>query len=356
MNSSRLHTVIENMAKENLSQILVTGTAALYYLTGLWVEPNERMIALYINADGQAVLFGNELFAIREPGVEYHVHTDVDDPIQELSTFVQPGALGIDKDWPSRFLISLMGKRPDIRPVYGSVPVDMARLYKDAEEIQAMIDASKKNDEVVQIAIESLYEGITESEAMAAVNKAYRDRGADRDGQLIIGFGANAADPHYATGSAKLKKGDSVVLDLFTPIHRYWCDMTRTVFFGEPEEEAKRVYEIVKQANEAAEAAVRPGVTLAELDGIARGVIEKAGYGPYFTHRLGHGIGLECHEPPDVSSKSTEIAAEPGMCFSIEPGVYLPGRFGVRIEDLVLVTEDGCVVLNQAPKEMRIIK
>ena len=161
------------------------------------------------------------------------------------------------------------------------------------------------------------------------------------------------AEDFNAIGSC-LRQGDSVVLDLFMPIRRYWCDMTRTVFFGQADEEQKRVYEVVRQANLAAEQVLRPGVPLCQVDQAARKIIEEAGYGPFFTHRLGHGCGLECHEPPDNSSVSQAIA-QPGMVFSVEPGIYLPGRFGVRIEDLVLVTEDGCQVLNALSKDLRIV-
>jgi len=143
------------------------------------------------------------------------------------------------------------------------------------------------------------------------------------------------------------------VFDLFTPLNHYWCDMTRTVFFKDAGREQRAVYELVRRANETAVKTVKPGVPLCGIDRAARQVIEQGGYGEYFTHRLGHGLGAECHEPPDVSAATT-MAAAPGMVFSIEPGVYLPGRFGVRIEDLALVTEDGCEVLTHADKELMI--
>ena len=168
-------------------------------------------------------------------------------------------------------------------------------------------------------------------------------------------FGANGADPHHAPVNDTLKAGDSVVLDIFNPIGRYWCDMTRTVFWKEVSQEQRRVYETVKAANLAAEAVIRPGVKLCDVDRAARQVIEGAGYGPYFTHRLGHGCGLSCHEPPDNSASSLAIA-QPGMVFSVEPGIYLSGKFGVRIEDLVLVTETGCEVLNHYSKDLQVLE
>ena len=170
----------------------------------------------------------------------------------------------------------------------------------------------------------------------------------------LICFGANGAEPHHGTDDTVLKKGDSIILDVGVKLNDYCADMTRTLFFGEPTEEMLKVYNLVKAANEAGRAAVRPGEPMKNFDRAARKVIEDGGYGPYFTHRTGHGIGLEVHEYPDNSATS-EIIAQPGMTFSVEPGIYLPGRFGVRVEDLVAVTEDGCETLNQLTKEFRIV-
>ena len=356
MNQQRLERVVQNMRREGLEQILVSSTASVYYLTGIWVEPMERMLALYLRADGTCRLYGNALFGLEpQPGLELAIHTDSDVPTAQLAADLLPGTLGVDKAWPSKFLIGVLEARRDVTPVLGSAPVDDARQYKDAQEIAAMQQASRINDQVVEAAIAALHEGVQEQEMAALVENLYRAQGADRssEGQLVC-FGPNAADPHHAPNSTPLREGDCAVLDLFIPIRRYWCDMTRTVFFRRVSDEGRRVYETVLAANRAAEEMIRPGVPLAQVDRAARAVIEQAGYGPYFTHRLGHGCGLDCHEPPDNSSASPAVA-RPGMVFSVEPGIYLPGRLGVRIEDLVLVTEDGCQVLNQASKQLRVV-
>ena len=207
----------------------------------------------------------------------------------------------------------------------------------------------------MEAAIAAVKAGAVESELAAYVEGLYRQHGADRSGEgQLVCFGPNGADPHHAPNGTVLRDGDSVVLDIFIPIRRYWCDMTRTVFFRSVSDEGRRVYETVKAANLAAEAVIRPGVPMKDIDRAARKLIEDAGYGPFFTHRLGHGCGLDCHEPPDNSASSPAVA-EPGMVFSVEPGIYLPGKLGVRIEDLVLVTEDGCEVLNHASKELRVV-
>lgn len=356
MKQERQKRVIKKMEEQGLKQIIVTSTASIFYLTGLWIEPHERMIALYLDTEGRTALFGNEIFGIEHSeGMDFFIHTDNDNPIQELAQYVKPGKIGIDKFWPSRFLIGLLEANRDLNPVVGSAPVDHARMLKDEEEQKAMRQASRINDQVVTGAISAIREGIRENELASLVNKLFLENGADCEGTQLVCFGANGADPHHGADATVIRRGDSVIFDIFTPIHRYWCDMTRTVFFDEVQEEQRRVYELVKKANLAAEQAVRPGIPLKELDQIARKIIENGGYGNYFTHRLGHNIGLDCHEPPDVSGVS-EAVAQPGMVFSIEPGIYLPGRFGVRIEDLVLVTENGCEVLNRASKDLNIVK
>ena len=357
MNQKRLARVLHNMEREGLDQIVITSTASVYYLTGYWVEPMERMLALYLRTDGTCIVFANTLFALEpQEGLDLVLHQDSDEPTAALAAVLQPGKLGVDKSWPCKFLSALLNARPDVTPVLGSAPVDDARKRKDADEIAAMRHASQMNDQVVTEAIAAIREGAVESDLAALVERLYRERGADHSGEgQLVCFGPNGADPHHAPDSTILQAGDSVVMDIFIPFNHYWCDMTRTVFFRTVNDEGRRVYETVKAANLAAEAMIRPGVPMRDIDHAARSVIEAAGYGPYFTHRLGHGCGLDCHEPPD-NSASSQAVAEPGMVFSVEPGIYLPGKLGVRIEDLVLVTETGCEVLNHAPKDLQVVE
>jgi len=355
MNKQRINQVTENMKKAGLTQIIVSSTASLYYLTGLWVEPHERMIALYLDDSGRSILFGNEIFGLKSmPDLPLICHKDIDNPVMDLAKAVKAGKLGIDKFWSSKFLIELMELRMDIVPVQGSAPVDRARTLKDKTEITLMRNNSRINDQVVGAVIAMLKDGVAENYLASQVNKHFRQNGADCEGTQLVCFGANGADPHHSGDSTVLKAGDSVIFDIFTPLNRYWCDMTRTVFYKTVTDRQRQVYDLVKQANETAISRIKPGVLLAEIDKTARDIITQGGYGEYFTHRLGHGIGLECHEPPDVSLAS-DIPLEVGMIFSVEPGIYLPGEFGVRIEDLVLVTEDGCEVLNQYPKELQVV-
>lgn len=216
--------------------------------------------------------------------------------------------------------------------------------------------ASHLNDTAMGRMYEVLGTGKTELEMVDVLRKAYRDLGCDQFSfEPIIAYGAHASDPHHQNRDSKPVRGDSIVVDMGCIKDGYCSDMTRTFFYGEPSERGREVYETVLAANLNAIATVRPGISHAEVDAAARSVIEAAGYGPYFTHRLGHGIGLECHEGGDVSQGNTDLI-EVGEIFSIEPGIYLPGELGVRIEDLVLVTEDGCELLNKYPKDLMIVE
>ncbi len=355
MKKQRINSVTENMKKAGLTQIIVSSTASLYYLTGFWVEPHERMIALYLDISGKAILFGNEIFGLESmPDLPLINHKDGYHPIEGLAKVVKPGKLGIDKSWTSNFLIELMQLRKDIIPVQGSAPVDLARKLKDETEQTLMRKSSRINDQVVGSVIAMIKDGVTENYLASQVNKQFIKNGADCEGTQLVCFGANCADPHHNSNNTILKVGDSVLFDIFTPINRYWCDMTRTVFYKTVTDKQRQVYNLVKLANETAISKIKPGVLLSEIDETARNIITQGGYGEYFTHRLGHGIGLDCHEPPDVSLAS-DTSLEVGMMFSVEPGIYLPGEFGVRIEDLVMVTEDGYEVLNRYPKELQVI-
>lgn len=347
MNHHRIARVIENMRAEGLNQILVSAPASVYYLTGAWVEPGERMLALQVMDSGDVRLFVNRMFALKGtvdvPLMEFD---DTDDCIDLLVSHVKSGMLGIDKTWPSHFTIRLMEKRSDVRPVVGSRPVDVARMCKDAEELAWMRESSRMNVEVCRRTGESLQAGMTEIEGQELYKRIALEAGASGPSFTpLICFGANGAEPHHSSDSTRLKAGDGVILDVGLLWQHYCSDMTRTLFFGACTDEQKRVHEIVSQANRAGIAAARPGVKMKDIDRAARSVIEDAGYGKYFIHRTGHGIGLEVHEAPECSATS-EMIAQPGMVFSVEPGIYLPGHFGVRVEDLVAITEDGCEVLT----------
>ena len=264
--------------------------------------------------------------------------------------------LGVDKFWPAQYLIRLMNLNSVKGFVNSSNIIDELRMIKDEEEKDLMRKSSKINDKVMEIIQNELKEGYTEKYYARLLAEIYEKEGAQGFSfDPILAYGENAADPHHEPDGTKLKKGDSLVIDIGGVYNHYCSDMTRTVFFGkEPSEEHKKIYETVRKANLNAIAKVKEGVKFSEIDAAARDYITEVGYGEYFTHRTGHSIGLEIHDKGDVSSINNQEVKE-GMIFSIEPGIYLPGNIGVRIEDLVLVTKDGCEILNSVSKEITVV-
>ncbi|NEZ47144.1 aminopeptidase P family protein [Clostridium niameyense] len=358
MNKKRLEKVLKGMEERNISQMIISDAPAIFYLTGKWIHTGERLIALYLNVNGNHKLFINELFPVTEDlGVEKIWFDDNQDAVELIAKYVEKDKpIGVDKNWPARFLLRLMELKGGSEFINTSIIIDRARMFKDEEEKELMRESSKANDEAMRQMHELLKEGLTEKQMAQKLAGIYESLGAEGFSfDPIVGYGANAADPHHETDGSTLKEGDCIVIDIGCVKKSYCSDMTRTFFYKSVPEKSKEVYNTVKEANEAAIKVVKPGVRFCDIDAAARNVIEKAGYGKYFTHRTGHSIGIEDHDLGDVSAVNTE-EVKPGMIFSIEPGIYLPGEVGVRIEDLVLVTEDGCEVLNNYSKELTIIE
>jgi len=230
-------------------------------------------------------------------------------------------------------------------------------LYKDKDEQEKLIQSSLLNDAVMAELIPYVVKGHTEKELNAIARELYKKHGAsDVSFDPITAYGRGAADPHHETDDTKGKRGDCVLLDIGGVLDNYISDMTRTVFLGEVSERHKEIYQIVRDANLRGIAMAKPGNRMCDVDLACRNYIEEKGFGKYFTHRTGHSAGIEDHEVGDVSSVNEEVI-EVGQCFSVEPGIYIPEEnIGVRVEDLVLITEDGCMVLNHYPKDLLVVK
>lgn len=357
MKENRLRAVLQNLEQMGLSQALITDPLSILYLTGRLIKPLERFYALYVSQSGHHKIFINQLETVPEDlGVEKVRFTDSDpylDLVYQAVDHSQP--LGVDKNMAARFLLPLMDRQCAPGYVNASLAVDKARSVKDDQEQALMRKASQINDEAVKAFQTLVREGITERQVAEQTKGIYLDLGAeDFSFEPLIAFGASAASGHHYPDGTQLKPGDCVLFDVGCVYEGYCSDMTRTYFYREVSPKQEAVYDLVLQANQAAEAAIRPGVPLRDLDRIARDIISQGGYGPNFTHRLGHFIGLETHDFGDVSSAAEDVAV-PGNIFSIEPGIYLPGEMGVRIEDLALVTEDGVEILNHLPKALEVL-
>lgn len=356
LNKERMNRILAQMKEE---QMLVTDPIAIFYLIGKWFFPGERFLGLLLRKSKEPVLFLNELFRTDENiGVQIVYYRDTDDTAVLTGRYTDRSkVLGVDKTLPARFLLPMIDKGIAADFINGSGAVDYTRAVKDEAEIALMKESSRINDAAMAEFKKLPKEGITELEIADQMLDIYKKLGAEAYSfDPIVAFGRNAADPHHMPDETKLKEGDTVLFDVGCKYHNYCSDMTRTFFFKkEPSKEQKYVYGLVRQANESAEAIVRPGVRLCDIDKTARDIITEGGFGTDFTHRLGHFIGIQDHEYGDVSSAFKDLT-RPGNIFSIEPGIYHPDILGCRIEDLILVTEDGHQVLNHYSHEIEIIE
>ncbi len=358
MDQNKVSRVLKSMEEHEIPQMIISDPVAIFYLTGKWIIPGERLLALYLNVNGNHKLVINELFPQeKDLGVELVWYNDVQDGVEILSKFVEKDkVMGIDKTWPARFLIRLQELGGGSKFVNASPIVDYIRMVKDEGEQELMRKSSLINDEVMKELIPYVGKGYTEKELNQICRDIYKKHGCeDVSFDPITAYAKGAADPHHVTDDSKGKKGDCVILDIGGFKDNYASDMTRTVFIGEVSDRAREIYNIVLEANLRGIAAAKPGNRMCDVDLAARNYIEEKGYGKYFTHRTGHSIGLEDHEFGDVSSVNEDII-QVGQCFSVEPGIYLPEEgLGVRIEDLVIITEDGCEVLNHFTKDIIVV-
>ncbi|MFC4248014.1 M24 family metallopeptidase [Natribaculum luteum] len=341
----------------------------LTYLTGFEESPSERHLLLFVPRAGEPAFVAPAMYADQlaaTPIDDVRLWDDGDDPVslvaETLSDLdVDGGRVLVDDRMWALFTQNLRSVLPDAEFDLASVVFEDLRLRKDETELEALRRAGDIADRVsakIRTRGEDVI-GTTEADLAAEIERLLAaSDGGDPAFETIVASGPNGARPHHHSGDREIEAGDPVVLDfgafvdadLESGTARYPGDQTRTIVFGgEPSAEYREVHEVVREAQETAVEAVEPGVTAGEIDRAARSVIEDAGYGDAFVHRTGHGVGLEVHEPPYIVD-GNDRELEPGMVFSVEPGIYLEGQFGVRIEDLVVVTDDGAEPLNDSPR------
>ncbi|MEF8773394.1 MAG: Xaa-Pro peptidase family protein [Halobacteriales archaeon] len=336
-----------------------------FYVSGFEEEPGERHLLLFVPAEGDPVFVAPTMYdeQIRDATwvEDLRLYDDGDDPAALLGGVA--GELDLagerilldDRMW-ALFVQDLRAAVPDADWGLAGEAFDALRMRKDDAELDALRRAADLADEV-SVAVRRLGEdavGLTERELAVEIEDRLTAGGGEGVAfETVAASGANGARPHHRSGDREIRAGDPVVLDFGAYVDGYPGDQTRTVVFaGDPPAEFRRVHEVVRTAQNAAVESVEPGVAAEAVDRAAREVIEDAGYGEQFVHRTGHGVGLEVHEPPYVVA-GNETTLQPGMVFSVEPGIYLEGRFGVRIEDLVAVTGDGHERLNDSPRGWR---
>jgi Xaa-Pro aminopeptidase len=358
----RMRRAGDQAAEAGLSGVLVTPGPDLVYFTGYSpIAITERITMLAIHASSAPAMIVPNLersdaeSAPGAPGVTVRDWADGQDPYAATAELLEPdGSYAISDSAWAMHVLGLQRTLPDSRYVAMTGALPMLRAIKDSDELERLAAAAAAADAALEEIVRLPFAGRSETEVAADLAGLLRKHGHSEVDFTVVGSGPNGANPHHEMGERVIEEGDMVVLDFGGIKDGYGSDTTRTVHVGEPTDEEREVYEIVRRAQQAGFEAVRPGVACQEVDRAARQVISDAGYGEYFIHRVGHGIGLTAHEPPYMVEGETHTI-EPGMCFSIEPGIYLPDRFGVRIEDIVTATRDGGRRLNNTGREMRIV-
>ncbi len=358
--AERRARTLEAAEAEGLAGLLVTPGADFEYLTGHAAAPYERLTVLILARGREPMLVVPTLerplaeAADGVRGVEIVDWRDGEDSHEVVARILRSGRYAItDQTWASH-LIDLERATADCLFVAAGRSLPLLRAVKDDEEVALLRSAAEAADAAFADVVEVPFAGRRELEIADELSARLLEHGHETVDFTIVASGPNGASPHHAAGERTIEPGDAVVMDFGGVRERYWSDITRTVFVGEPDEEQRRVYEVVRAAQQAAFETVGPGVAAQEVDRAARTVITQAGYGDRFVHRTGHGIGLGLHEPPYIV-EGNETLLQPGMTFSDEPGIYLADRFGVRIEDQVVVTPTGAERLNEASREVTVV-
>jgi Xaa-Pro aminopeptidase len=362
--AARLTRARAATAAAGLDALLITPGPDLRYLTGYVAKPLERLTCLVLPAHADPVLIvpfleraAAEAAGVGELGLAIADWQETDDPIALVGKILPAGAAvyGVDDHMWAEKVLRLRAGLPGVQQALAGGVLRDLRIRKTAEEIDALREAGAAIDRVHDRIAEWLKPGRTEREIGRDIAEAIVAEGHVRADFVIVGSGPNGASPHHDVSDREVQVGDPVVVDIGGTTEAGYCsDETRTYAVGEPDAEFRRYYEVLRVAQHAACDAVRPGIGCQEVDRVARRIIAEAGYGEYFIHRTGHGIGLEGHEDPYIV-EGNAAALEPGMAFSVEPGIYLPGKHGARIEDIVVCTETGGERLNLTPRELTVL-
>jgi Xaa-Pro dipeptidase len=357
--SKRIEKVQEEMRRQEFEYLVLGPSSNMFYFTGLKTSADERLQLLLIPASGTPDVIlpemykdkANEVIAGRFPLFTW---PDQQDPVELVKKTVQKAdyhRIAVDDTlWSSHF-ISVMQVFQECTFAPASLVIDPLRQFKDDQEIMLLAKSGELADMVMEKVREEIRPGISEKELAGFIELSYRQLADDIAFKPIVASGPNGASPHHSSGERKFKVGDFIVVDCGGMHNGYCSDITRTFCLGKADGKMKKVYQAVRDANEKAFDTIAQVCSGEEADAAAREVITSTGYGPNFTHRTGHGIGLDVHEAPYLVAGNKEKIL-PGMVFSVEPGIYLNGRFGVRIEDIVAVTATGPQRLNRFSREL----
>lgn len=346
------------MTLAGVDTLLVSVGSDLPYLTGYRAMPLERLTMLVLPVAGDPMLVIPELEVARVPPHEafsIRSWSETEDPITivaDLAGDCRRAAIG-DQTW-ARFALALDGAMPDAALVSAGDLMSSLRRRKATDEVQRLRAAAAAADVVIDRLAGMKLSGSSERVVAREITEMMLAEGHESVEFVIVAGGPNGASPHHEPTGRRIEAGDAVVVDIGGRMAGYCSDTSRTFHVGRPDPAYARAYDVLQQAQEAGVAAVRPGVLAQEVDRAARAAIEESGYGDLFIHRTGHGIGLDPHEAPYLVEGSDEVLVE-GMTFSVEPGIYQPGGWGMRIEDIVVVTADGADRLNTSDRRLYIV-
>ncbi|MBP2025916.1 M24 family metallopeptidase [Peptoniphilus stercorisuis] len=358
----RLDIVQNRLEKSEIDLFMIGPSSSLKYLVGYNGKIDERLLLLVMMPGEEPFFIANRLYELQLKKTiinDFIFWDDKEEPVKKLIEKLKNQnkkikKVAIDKSVPSLFSIPILNSLNNCEVILGNSLIDDLRIIKDEEEIEYMAKACKLASESLSEVIElgDYWLDKTENEFMAYLAFEMSKRNLKLPSG-IVAVGENAAAPHHITGKDKIKNGNGLMVDFGGNYNNYNTDMTRTFHFGIPSDEFKKVYEIVLEANRLGKEAARVGNLLEDVDRASRNYIIKKGYGEFFTHRTGHGIGIDGHEGPSACEGEKTPIVE-GMAFSVEPGIYLPGKFGIRIEDQVVITKNGIKVLHDFPRKLQI--
>ncbi|MDR7000865.1 Xaa-Pro peptidase family protein [Neobacillus niacini] len=358
---------LQSWMKENEVEVsFITSSENVFYLSGYFTNPHERLLALVVFQQEEPFLVcpSMEVHDARRSGWEHEIigYSDIQNPWEMIQSAIQKRINTVSKTAIEKEHMNveryeqLSNLFPKAAFISAEEKLRILRMIKDAKELKIIEEACALADYAVEFGASEIKEGKTELDVLNAVEYALKQKGVtEMSFATMVLTGANAASPHGTPGLTKIQKGDLVLFDLGVIVDRYCSDITRTVAYGDINDKQKEIYDTVLKAQLAAIEASKPGITAAEVDLTARRIIADAGYGEYFPHRLGHGLGISVHEYPSMT-ETNQLVIEEGMVYTIEPGIYVPEVAGVRIEDDIFITADGAKVLTKFPKELQIIK
>jgi len=362
--SDRCRKAQARMHETGIDYLFVSVGSDMFYLTGYSKKPSERLSLFVLPKDGEPSMVTARFEAARLANVDrfYSIRTwdEAEDPMTILRTLVnanKKATIGIDDRIWGLFVLRMQSMLPEARFVSAEPVLSQSRMIKDSYEISRLQEMGRKMDKVYEEVVKLHFAGSTELDLAVQIQGIAKKQELKPRDHAGVASGPNGASPHHSTSDRVVEKSDGIWMELGCGGHvdGYCADMTRSVQVTPSTNKFRKTYEIVREAQQRAFEAIRPGVTCESIDAVGRRIITEAGYGEYFTHRLGHGLGLDEHEPPYIVQGNTTCLQE-DMVFSDEPGIYLPGEFGIRIEDIVVVTRDGAERLYDSTRELIVVK